>query len=338
MQTPSTTAATLLAVDESAVGQRLDNFLARVLKGVPRSHIYRIVRSGEVRVNGARATAAQKLLDADQVRVPPVRVAAPEQAAAAPARQYPVIYEDEWLLAINKPAGVAVHGGSGLKFGVIESLRSARQDRFLELVHRLDRDTSGVLLLAKKRSALTALHASLREREADKRYLALVAGVWKGDGVSVTTPLHKYLTASGERRVRVASSEEGQSARSQFRPLQRYVWGEAIQARTGCAGLSLVEARIHTGRTHQIRVHLQSLGHPVAGDEKYGIEALNLGLARGDLMAGLGRNPRMFLHAARLAIEHPHSGEALVLQAEWPPADAQWLDALRACGAGGKSR
>jgi 23S rRNA pseudouridine955/2504/2580 synthase len=322
--------ATVLAVGDEAAGQRLDNFLARVLKGVPRSHIYRIVRSGEVRVNGARASASQKLAGSDQVRVPPVRVA--DAPAAAPARSYPVLFEDDSLLAIDKPAGVAVHGGSGVSWGVIESLRSARGDRFLELVHRLDRDTSGVLLLARKRSALTALHASLRAREADKRYQALVAGVWRGDGVNVTTPLHKFLTASGERRVRAAAAgdPEAQSARSQFRPLWRVRWRDpALAARSGVDGLSLVEARIHTGRTHQIRVHLQSLGHPVLGDDKYGNEALNQLVARGELCAELPRNARMFLHAARLALNHPRSGDELVLAAEWPRLDAAWLQRLR---------
>ncbi len=200
-------------------------------------------------------------------------------------------------------------------------------------MHRLDRDTSGVLLLARKRSALTALHASLRAREADKRYQALVAGFWSGDGVNVTTPLHKYLTASGERRVRAAAPDDAQaqSARSQFRPLWRLRWKDpALAALCGCDGLSLVEARIHTGRTHQIRVHLHSLGHPVVGDDKYGNEALNRLVARGELCAGLPRQSRMFLHAARLALRHPRSGEDLVLQADWPSADSAWLGRLRA--------
>ena len=328
MHPPSSAAATVLPVGESGAGQRLDNFLARVLKGVPRSHIYRIVRSGEVRVNGARAEASQKLAGSDQVRVPPVRIS--QAAPAAPARQYPIVHEDAWLLAINKPAGVAVHGGSGLSFGVIESLRAAERDRFLELVHRLDRDTSGVLLLAKKRSALTALHASLREREADKRYFALVAGLWQGDALTVDKPLYKYLTASGERRVRVASGDDAQAARSQFRPVQRFPWPDAaLQAQTGVAGVTLIEARIHTGRTHQIRVHLQSLGYPVVGDEKYGLDAFNRQLARGDVAPRLPRNARMFLHASRLSLNHPHNGEPLVLTADWPAEDGLWLQRLR---------
>lgn len=328
MQPSSGPAARLLDVGESGAGQRLDNFLARELKGVPRSHICRIVRSGEVRVNGSRADVSRKLADGDRVRVPPVRVAEPRREAAPP-RSFPVLHEDEALLAIAKPAGVAVHGGSGVSHGVIESLRAARQDHFLELVHRLDRDTSGVLLLARKRSALTTLHAGLRERETDKRYLALVAGIWKGDGLTVNQALHKYLTASGERRVRVAAPGEGQEARSQFRPLQRYAFGSELAAAAGTDGLTLVEARIHTGRTHQIRVHLLSLGHPVVGDDKYGNEALNALAAKGALAPGLARNARMFLHAARLAVTHPVSGQPLVLSADWPTVDAQWLQALR---------
>lgn len=329
----SPTAANVIAVDESGDGQRLDNFLARHLKGVPRSHIYRIVRSGEVRVNGSRSQASRKLALDDRVRVPPVVVDA--AAPAAPARSYDVLFEDEWLLAVDKPAGIAVHGGSGLSWGLIESMRSARGDRFLELVHRLDRDTSGVLLLARRRSALTALHASLRRREADKRYLALVAGLWQGDALTVNQSLHRYLTPSGERRVRVVDAGQGQEARSQFRPLQRFAWPDPQWAqRTGVAGLTLVEARIHTGRTHQIRVHLRSLGHPVAGDEKYGLETLNHALARGELPAGVGSNPRMFLHAARLALQHPVQAGEIVLQSGWPAVDADWLRRLaHACGA-----
>jgi 23S rRNA pseudouridine955/2504/2580 synthase len=291
----------MLAVGESGSGQRLDNFLARVLKGVPRSHIYRIVRSGEVRVNGARAEVSQKLAGTDLVRVPPVRMA--EAAPAAPARQYPILHEDTWL-------------------------RASQQDRFLELVHRLDRDTSGVLLLAKKRSALTTLHASLREREADKRYFALVVGLWQGEAVTVKQALDKYLTASGERRVCVAKADEGQAARSQFRPVRRFPWSAAIAAQTGVAGLTLMEARIHTGRTHQIRVHLQSQGFPVVGDDKYGNDALNRLLARGEVVPGLPRNARMFLHAVHLALSHPQSGEPLLLQADWPSEDARWLERL----------
>lgn len=306
MHPPAPAAATVLPVGESGAGQRLDNFLARVLKGVPRSHIYRIVRSGEVRVNGARAQASQKLNGSDHVRVPPIRTTPP--GAKAPARQYPILHEDAWLLAINKPAGVAVHGGSGLSFGVIESMRAGQDGRFLELVHRLDRDTSGVLLLAKKRSALITLHASLREREADKRYFALVAGLWKGDAVTVNKPLHKFLTASGERRVRVAAAGEGQPARSQFRALERYPWPDsALGVATGIPGMTLIEARIHTGRTHQIRVHMSTIGHPVVNDPRYG--------HRRDRRLP---EERFWLHSRSLSFQHPRTGGDVVAGAALP--------------------
>jgi 23S rRNA pseudouridine955/2504/2580 synthase len=315
----------LLQVGDAGQGQRLDNFLARHLKGVPRSHIYRIVRSGEVRVNGARASAEQKLHATDQVRIPPVRVAAVPTPRPAPALQFPVVYEDDDLLAIDKPAGVAVHGGSGVNFGVIEALRAARpQAKCLELVHRLDRETSGLLLVAKKRSALTVLHAALRERQADKRYVALVAGLWQGGAQRVDAPLYKYLLASGERRVRV-DAQQGQEARTQFRPLEQF----ALPELRPWNGLTLMQARLLTGRTHQIRVHLAHCGHPIVGDDKYGDEALNLALARGQI-AGLPPFKRMALHAASLAIAHPATGQRLLLQAPLPAQWTQWLDTLRA--------
>ncbi|MGE0072292.1 MAG: RluA family pseudouridine synthase [Thiomonas sp.] len=315
----------LLQVGDAGQGQRLDNFLARHLKGVPRSHIYRIVRSGEVRVNGARASAEQKLHATDQVRIPPVRVAAVPTPRPARALQFPVVYEDDDLLAIDKPAGVAVHGGSGVNFGVIEALRAARpQAKCLELVHRLDRETSGLLLVAKKRSALTVLHAALRERQADKRYVALVAGLWQGGAQRVDAPLYKYLLASGERRVRV-DAQQGQEARTQFRPLEQF----ALPELRPWNGLTLMQARLLTGRTHQIRVHLAHCGHPIVGDDKYGDEALNLALARGQI-AGLPPFKRMALHAASLAIAHPATGQRLLLQAPLPAQWTQWLDTLRA--------
>ncbi len=315
----------LLRAGESGEGQRLDNFLARHLKGVPRSHIYRIVRSGEVRVNGARAAADRKLLAGDVVRIPPVRTAQADAVPAAPALEFPVVFEDDHLLAINKPDGVAVHGGSGVRFGVIEALRAARPAaKFLELVHRLDRDTSGLLLIAKKRSALTALHAALRDRRADKRYLALVAGLWERGPVLADAPLFKYLTASGERRVRV-DAQQGQESRTQFRPQERF----ACPALGRWGGLTLMQARLLTGRTHQIRVHLAHLGHPIVGDDKYGDEALNLALARGQV-PGLPPFRRMFLHAAELAIDHPATGQRLALHAPLPDDCTRWLHELRA--------
>ena len=294
-------------VEESGVGQRLDNFLLRLLKGVPKTHVYRVIRSGEVRVNRGRASADTRLALGDEVRVPPVRVAAPASAAPVPAREFPVLYEDEQLIAIDKPAGVAVHGGSGVSFGVIEQLRRARpQARFLELVHRLDKQTSGVLLLAKKRSALTALQDQFRERRTDKTYATLVAGAWPASRKVIDVPLHKYLDSDGERRVRAVESDDGAGRRSIT----------LVKVVRCYEGYTLLDVTIKTGRTHQIRVHLAHVGMPIVGDDKYGDFALNRDLARG-VTAG-PRFARMFLHARRLAFDHPVSGERVVLEAPLP--------------------
>ncbi len=291
-----------LAIDEGGAGQRIDNFLFRHLKGVPKSHVYRILRGGEVRVNRKRVDQTYRLQPGDQLRIPPVRVAERPEAEFVPAAEFPVLYEDDALLAINKPAGVAVHGGSGVSFGVIEQLRSARpQARFLELVHRLDRETSGVLLLAKKRSALTALHEQMRSGKTDKRYLALVLGQWKNARQHVKLPLHKFTRPDGERRVMVR--EGGQESHTVF-ALQK-AWTD----------YSLLEAQLKTGRTHQIRVHLAHLGFPIAGDDKYGDFTRNKELAKKGLK-------RMFLHAHAMALAHPLTGESLRLMAPLP-ADLQ---------------
>ena len=286
-------------VDDDEAGQRIDNFLMARLKGVPKSRIYRVLRSGEVRVNSRRVQGSQRVAAGDRIRVPPLRVAERDEQAPAPHFRMPVIFEDEALIALDKPAGLAVHGGSGIAHGAIESLRSMRpQARFLELVHRLDRDTSGVLLIAKKRSALTALHAMLRDREIDKRYIAGVAGRFRNERQRVRAALRKGVTAGGEKRVAV--SDDGQEAETVLRRLAR---GEEF---------SLLEAQLLTGRTHQIRVHLAHLGHPILGDDKYGDFDLNHRLRK------LGLK-RMFLHAATLALAHPLSGEPLTLQAPLPP-------------------
>ncbi len=307
-----------VAIDEAAAGQRLDNFLARTLKGVPKSHLYRIVRSGEVRVNGRRAGPDARLAEGDRVRIPPIRTAQPSGPAAASAvaakagERLAVLYEDDDLVAIDKPAGVAVHGGSGIAHGVIERLRAARPGaRFLELVHRLDRETSGVLLVAKKRAALTALHAAWRAGEVDKRYVVLVRGRWRDAKRVVRLPVHRYTTREGERRVRV--EDEGQHAQTTFRRLE--VWPRHEPP------LALLEAELHTGRTHQIRVHLTHLGFPLAGDDKYGDFAWNRELAK----AGL---KRMFLHAASLTLAHPRTGAALALVSPLPPDLAAFLGEL----------
>ncbi len=293
--------ARLATIDEGEDGQRIDNYLLRELKGVPRSHVYRLVRSGEVRVNSGRIDQTYRLRAGDRVRIPPVRVSAsPSQRPAPPAglATLPTLFEDAALIAIDKPAHLAVHGGSGVSFGVIEQLRAARPEaKFLELVHRLDRDTSGVLLIAKKRSALTALHAAWREGAVEKQYLALVSGAWTRTDQVVAAPLFRYLLPDGERRVRIDPA--GQSARTVFR--RREVGPIA----------TLVEADLETGRTHQLRVHLAHLGTPILGDEKYGDFALNKRLAKRGLK-------RMFLHACRIRLSHPLTGEVLELLAPLP--------------------
>ena len=304
-----------VTVDEGSAGQRLDNFLLRELKGVPKTHVYRIIRSGEVRVNRGRAAADTRLEPGDEIRVPPVRVAAaesPEAAQNVPPREFPVLFEDEHLLVIDKPAGVAVHGGSGVSFGVIEQLRRARPDaKFLELVHRLDKETSGLLLLAKKRSALTRLQDQFRQRETGKTYSALVTGTWPANKKVIDVALHKYLNAEGERRVRAVAADhgEGQRSISLVRVVRTFDQSPP--------GFTLLDVTIKTGRTHQIRVHLANEGHPIAGDDKYGEFALNKALAAGKLIPGC-RFDRMFLHARRLAFDHPASGERIELDAPLP--------------------
>ncbi len=306
-------AASMVAIDESSIGQRLDNFLVSLLKGVPKSHVYRIVRSGEVRVNKGRVSADYRLVEGDLVRVPPVKTAekkpSPSIGAASQAfssgKAYPdlsLLFEDDSLLAINKPAGLAVHGGSGISFGVIEALRALRPDaKFLELVHRIDRETSGVLLIAKKRSALTALHAMLRgdtEDRIEKHYSALVKGTWPDERRHVRVKLAKYVTAAGERRVSV-DEDDGQESHT------------IVTRKQILPGATLLDCEIRTGRTHQIRVHLAHLGFPIIGDDKYGDFVLNKYVAA----VKHGGLKRMFLHARLMAFSHPISGEKLVIEA-----------------------
>ena len=303
----------LLTVGEDGAGQRLDNYLLKLAKGVPKSHVYRIVRSGEVRVNKARATVSQRLAAGDVLRIPPLRTAATVARATPPADLPPILFEDEHLVVIDKPAGLAAHGGSGIAFGLIEQLRTARPHQpFLELAHRLDRDTSGVLLLAKSRRALVRLHEQLREGEVDKRYLTLVAGDWVNDRQHIRVPLTKYVTKTGERRVTVDS--EGMPSHTIF----------TLRERLGA--FSLLEAQLKTGRTHQIRVHLAHAGFAIAGDDKYGDFELNRRLAKGEFGAKLGR---MFLHAFQASLAHPVSGEKLVLEAPLAADCEQLLRALR---------
>jgi 23S rRNA pseudouridine955/2504/2580 synthase len=282
---------------------------------VPKSHIYRILRSGEVRVNKGRVGPDVRLAVGDVVRLPPVRTAAPARPAKpAVARRFgpAILYEDDALIAVDKPAGLAVHGGSGIALGMIEQLRAARPDaRFLELVHRLDRDTSGVLLVAKKRSALTALHAQLREGTVDKRYVALVRGPWRDAKRTVDVALHKFSTRDGERRVRV--EETGRESTTIFR--REKTWPDHDPP------LALLEAELETGRTHQIRVHLAHIGHALAGDDKYGDFAWNRELAKEGLK-------RMFLHARQMTFAHPVSGNPMRVESPLPRELARYVAAL----------
>ena len=315
-QTPAAAPAVKwLLVDEESVGQRLDNFLMRHLKGVPKTHIYRIIRSGEVRINKGRASADSRVEAGDQVRLPPVRVSEKVIEKAlhpAPGREFPVLLEDDFLLAIDKPSGVAVHGGSGVSFGVIEQLRQARpQAKLLELVHRLDRDTSGILLVAKKRSALKHLQDQFRERETDKTYLALVKGDWPAKLKVIDQPLHKFLLPDGERRVRVTTPEDPDGMRSIT----------LVKVSRRLPGATLLEVTIKTGRTHQIRVHTACNGHPIACDDKYGDNEFT------GQMNALGLN-RLFLHAKLISFQHPVSAERMTFEAPLDKALAQILTKL----------
>ncbi|HEX2199832.1 MAG TPA: RluA family pseudouridine synthase [Burkholderiales bacterium] len=295
--------ATTMEVGEEAAAQRIDNFLLRHLKGVPKSHVYRVLRSGEVRVNSGRVKPEYRLKPGDRVRVPPMRIA--EKRAAAKPAEFPVAYEDPALLVVDKPAGVAVHGGSGVSFGVIEALRAARpQAKALELAHRLDRDTSGLLMLAKKRSALVELHRMLRDGEVEKVYLALAKG--RVESRTLREPLHKYVNAKGERRVSV--QQGGMAAETRVKALK------------SSPEFSFLEIRLLTGRTHQIRVHLAHAGHPLLGDDKYGDFDLNHRLEKQGVR-------RLFLHASRLAFAHPISREKIDLKAPLPTEMKKFVDA-----------
>ncbi|MES2637432.1 MAG: RluA family pseudouridine synthase [Pseudomonadota bacterium] len=319
-------AAANVAIDEASEGQRIDNFLAKVLKGVPKSHIYRILRSGEVRVNKGRIDASYKLAIGDIVRVPPIRIAANDkellqnQQSDQPAKsvlESTIIFEDDALLIIDKPAGFAVHGGSGVSRGVIEQLRMERpKAKFLELVHRLDRETSGVLMLAKKRAALVALHEMIRNNQTDKRYLMLVAGEWTEKKKRVALDLQKYVLPNGERRVNVVTDK----SKDKYDQAQH---SETIfYLKQAFAGFTLLEAQLITGRTHQLRVQLAHLGFPILGDDKYGDFANNKVLQKKGLK-------RMFLHSAETNLRHPVSAEKLKLIAPLPQDLQKFLHGLK---------
>ena len=307
--------ARTVRVPDDREGQRLDNFLLGQLKGAPRSLVYKLVRSGQVRVNGGRAKAERKLEAGDEVRIPPVRLDAPADKGTPAkgllaAMEASIVFEDARLLAINKPSGVASHGGSGIGFGAIETMRALRPRDSLELVHRLDRDTSGLLVMAKKRSALTELQALMREEGGiSKRYLALLVGRLPDGTMSVDAPLHIGLRQGGERHVQVNAA--GKPSLSHFRALERR------------GGMSYCEVRIETGRTHQIRVHAQHIGHPVAGDDKYGDEAANKRLRE---QVGL---KRMFLHASTLEFALDGGRAPYLLNAPLAPELVDVLDRLR---------
>lgn len=325
-----------LTISEDDAGQRLDNYLMRQLKGVPKTHIYRIIRSGEVRINKGRAHADSRVNAGDVVRVPPIRTSerATEKTQtmttmaaqhAVPARDFSILFEDDHLIALNKPAGVAVHGGSGVSFGVIEQLRIARpKAQFLELVHRLDRETSGILLVAKKRSALKNLQDQFRERQTGKVYLALVLGQWPANKRVLDRPLHKFLLESGERRVRVTTADDPDGMPSLTLVKVRAV-GEVRPDITGVTrAYSLLEVTIKTGRTHQIRVHLANEGMPIAGDDKYGDFDCNKALAKIPAEDGVPLK-RMFLHAWNLRCRHPATEQPLALEAPLPVELAQFV-------------
>ena len=298
-----------LEVTSAHDGQRLDNFLIRVCKGVPKSHLYKAVRGGQVRVNKGRTAVDYRIQVGDLIRIPPFRMSEP-RVNRAPAKSFSVVYEDEGLLVIDKPAGVAVHGGSGVSFGLIESLRAARPEAtFLELVHRLDRDTSGLLMIAKRRQTLLGLHRMMRDGQICKNYVALVQGRVLNDRQHIKLSLTKWLTASGERRVRVNSA--GQVAHTVMTCLSRFLH------------YSLVGAELRTGRTHQIRVHLASIGHPIVGDDKYGDDATRAWFKE----KGLNR---MFLHAKSLSFTHPVTNEALSLEATLPSSFIEAETLIRA--------
>ncbi len=300
-------------MDENSSGQRLDNYLTRELKGVPRTRLYKALRKGEIRVNKGRVKADHRLVTGDTVRIPPLRMPAPSDPPTIPRYwseqlEQRIIYEDGTLLVIDKPSGLAVHGGSGLNFGMIECLRQIRShDRYLELVHRLDRDTSGLIMVARKPATLRELHRQLREDHVDKRYLALVAGKWPRSLRRVDAPLEKNHLQSGERVVRV--SKEGKKSITEFSVVERF------------SDATLVEAKPVTGRTHQIRVHALHAGFPLLGDVKYGSD-------KGDALCRRLGLKRLFLHARSLSFQLPDVGR-LELQADLDPVLESILDKLR---------
>lgn len=302
-----------LTISEHQNGQRLDNFLFRYAKGVPKAHIYQIIRSGQVRVNKKRVDQCCRLAIGDQVRIPPLEIKEIASPTLIPLAQLPILFEDDYILVIDKPAGIAVHGGSGISYGVIEQLRATRKEApYLELVHRLDRDTSGILLLAKKRSALVHLQDQLRHGLMDKRYWALVYGKWLNKRQHIKLLLDKRTLPSGEKHVFVAN--EGQLSHTIVNLVERYT------------DYTLLEAELKTGRTHQIRVHLAASGFPIIGDQKYGHFELNKMLSKST--PAMPAFKRMFLHAHAITFIHPHTEEKMRIDAPLPKACAVFLEQL----------
>ena len=310
-------------IEEEGNDQRVDNFLFKRYRNVPKSHLYQLLRSGQVRVNGKRINASYRLQLGDIVRIPPIKITeknSSRQTAIAPSNffTFTTLYEDDVLLVIDKPGGLAVHGGSGISFGVIEQLRAQNPSwKFLELVHRLDRETSGVLLLAKKRSALVELHRQIREGLMEKHYLVMVKGEWHNAKQHVKLALNKYVTAGGERRVAVSNGEYDDS--------QSKLSHTIFKLQKSWRNFSLLDAEIKTGRTHQIRVHLAHLGFPIIGDDKYGDFEINKQLVK---TRGQGKLTRMFLHAHTLQITHPNTGEHMQLQSPLSKDLQKFIDGL----------
>ncbi|MEK7708277.1 MAG: RluA family pseudouridine synthase [Pseudomonadota bacterium] len=320
---PTLAAVVKECIEEEGSDQRIDNFLFKRYRNVPKSHLYQLLRSGQVRVNGKRINASYRLQLGDIVRIPPIKITEKEssrQTAIAPSNffTFTTLYEDDVLLVIDKPGGLAVHGGSGISFGVIEQLRAQNPSwKFLELVHRLDRDTSGVLLLAKKRTALVELHRQIREGLMDKHYLVMVGGEWHNAKQHVKLALNKYVTANGERRVAVSIGEHADS--------KSMLSHTIFKLQKTWKNFSLLDAELKTGRTHQIRVHLAHLGFPIIGDDKYGDFRINKQLAKA---RGQKKLTRMFLHAHTLQLTHPNTGERLQLQAPLSKDLQKFIDGL----------
>ena len=321
MNTQSPVSIVKECIGEEENDQRIDNFLFKRFRNVPKSHIYQLVRSGQVRVNGKRIDASHRLKSGDMVRIPPIKIAeknAAKQIAPVNFFNFTVLHEDDALLVIDKPSGMAVHGGSGISFGVIEQLRTQNPAwKFLELVHRLDRETSGVLLLAKKRNALIDLHRQIRDGLMEKHYRVMVKGEWRNAKQHVRLALDKFITAAGERRVMIASGTHKDS-----KPMQAHT---ILTLQKSWKNFSLLDAEIKTGRTHQIRVHLSHLGFPIAGDDKYGDFEMNKQLAKA---SGRNKLARMFLHAHTLRITHPVSGVRMQLQSPLSADLQKFIDGL----------